>query len=263
MNEQLAAYIRESLRNGFSKVQIAERLRQEGWLDEDIQKALRTAEWRGTRKRALVLAIMGLVAFVFLCAGLYFLVISPIYVAKPFVEKPVQNVVDESMLEYVLTELGAYKLHANPFSGDVPEIEILVLDARQTFTATIEENVVRVRRGTATSPDARITVNQEAVLFLSNAQDEEEMGRQATQLLREREQRGLKAELLAEKGDLLLKGYLALYDEHKENIKAAGIIGGAVVELPLHASSVAGFIVIIIVLWGALVTRMALNRRQR
>ncbi len=215
----------------------------------------------------LLLVFLGLIAFILLCFGFYFFVISP-EAAKPVVEKPAQMaeagpaVVDERMLEYLLTELGAYKLHANSFSGDLPEFELMIAETQQKFAAVVKNNAVRVRQGSAESPDARITLNADAVLFLSSAANDGERKARAAQLLREREQRGLNAELLAGKGDLLLKGYLALYDENKDTIAASGLTGSAVAELPLHASSVAGFMVIIVVLWGALAMRLAFSRRH-
>ncbi len=164
--------------------------------------------------------------------------------------------VDETHLAYVLTELGAYKLHKNPFTGELPEIEIIITDTEQIFSAVIQDNEVVVVSGNAKSPDARISVDSYAVLELVGAENDEFKMR-ASELFNERDQRGYTGELVAGKAELLLKGYMGLYDEAKE---LGSPTGSVIEEVELAGSQVIGAFFIIVILWGSLILRMVLHR---
>jgi len=282
MDEKAVKYVQEHLHRGYTAAQVAEQLRTYGWPEEDIEDAL-TAVARKHRRHAMFMAsLAGFVAFLVLGILLYFIVIEPAFVAKPIVEQP--SIVSESVsrsaqtnglpgsapglltqavplvdtkhLVYVLTELGAYKLHENPFSGDIPEMEIYLQDIQQTFTATVESNIVHVREGVAESPDVRIEAGQDAIVALATANNPLVFKTWAAQLLREYEQRGYKGIILTNEKDLLLKGYLALYEQNQAAIESSGITGGAIIELPLLGSGMIGMYVIVLVLWGMLLVRM-------
>jgi hypothetical protein len=167
--------------------------------------------------------------------------------------------VNEQVLAEIIVQLGAYKLHANPFTGDLPEIEIYVMDTQETFTAVVQGNNVNVQRASAESPDARVEVTQDAIMELATAPDAAAFNQRAGTLFAEREQRGFTGTLYAGNTDLLLKGYLALYNEHKDALGGAEITGSAIAELPLAGSGLAGMFTIIIVLWGLLVLRLGLG----
>lgn len=272
MDKKLVTYVRSALHQGFTLAQVAERLRTQGWPEHDIEQALAAGSQHHRQKARLLFAIAGFIAFLLLGSAVFFLVISPAFVEKPVLERPLLEFVDENMIAYVLTELGAYKLHANPLSGDLPELEIKLTDLQQTFTAIVQDNVVRVSRGPAESPDVVVEVAQDAVLLLARAQTEDEFTQRTAQLLRERDQRGYNAMVFTDEKDLLLKGYLALYQEHQAVVEAsgiastaggpadAGITGGVIAELPLVGSGVIGMFVIILALWSALLLRLAFDR---
>jgi hypothetical protein len=286
MDEKAVKYVQEYLHRGYTATQVAEHLHNYGWPEQDIEDAL-TAVARRHKRRALFMAsLAGFVALLALGILTYFIVIEPAFVAKPAVEQP--SIVSESVsrtaqtnglpgtapglltravplvdtkhLVYVLTELGAYKLHENPLTGDIPEMEIYLKDIQQTFTVTVDENNVHVRDGIAESPDVRIDANQNAVVALATANNPFVFKTWAAQLLREYEQRGYTATLLTSEKDLLLKGYLALYEQNQEAIEDAGITGGAIVELPLLGSGMIGMYVIVLALWSALLVRMRLGK---
>lgn len=277
----MVKYVQEHLHRGYTAAQVAEHLRKYDWTEEDIEDAL-TAVARKHKQHALfMMALAGFVAFLVLGILLYFIVVEPAFVEKPVLERPAPvsqsvtrgsrvaglgdqqalltqavPVIGAQHLTYVLTELGAYKLHENPFTGDPPEMEILVRDLQQTFAAIVENNAVSVRKGIAQSPDMRVEATQDDITLLSTASNNREFQNRAAQLLREREQRKLTGTLLTSKQDLVFKGYLALYGEHQDIVAAAGITGGAITELPLLGSGMIGMYVIVLVLWGLLLVRM-------
>ncbi len=269
MDKKLVSYVQSTLHQGHSLSDVSERLRKEGWSEYDVQTALAAAT-TGHRNRAkFIVAITGFIAFLIIGILVYLLVIAPVFVEKPALEQPIllsQSTtpgvlfIDETHLAYVLNELGAYKLHANPFSGSIPELEIVLADIPQTYTATVEDNIVRVRKGPAQHPDVHVELTQDAVVTLTTAKDKDEMQARASQLLAERDQRGFVGELRTSAQDLLLKGYLALYKEQEATIEAAGITGGVAAEVPLAGSGLIGVYVLMLLLWYLVIFRMTLDR---
>ncbi len=261
MDKNLVRQVLEDLRRGYSRDEVAERLKQDGWHEDEIHEALAYAAGSHIRKARLAIALLGFAAFIVLGLLFYFIFISPSYVEEPeVVETVVQPqpalVVDETGIGRVLTGLGAYKLHANPFTGDLPEIEVVVTDTNQVFGAVVKDKAVQVVQGSAGSPDARIYVTKDAVLRLASAQDEQQLKEFAMQVFSERNERGYRGELVAGQADLLLKGYLALYKEAKETAPSGAVVSG----IELAGSQVTGMFLILVVLWGALLVRVAFYR---
>jgi hypothetical protein len=325
MDKKLVKYIQDNLHKGYSHADVAERLREEGWEDEDIQTALADAAKSHIERSRLALALVGLAAFIVLGLIVYFFVISPSFVQTPEIEKPVllteqvtqqaggmqsgtpelasqteafvypqqeaitsetspaeepvaepvqqapetvqkapqqqpavsMSQIDSTHIAYVLTALGAYKLHANPFSGALPELEIIITDIGKTFDAVVQDNKVVVKEGSSKSPDVTISVDQDAVVQLLAAETPDQLSVTATKLFNERNQRGYKGELLAAQTDLLLKGYLGLYNDAK---KLASPTGSVVSDVELVGSQLTGMFLMIVILWAALILRMALSR---
>ncbi|MEM4240264.1 MAG: hypothetical protein QXK08_03670, partial [Candidatus Woesearchaeota archaeon] len=170
--------------------------------------------------------------------------------------------IDEKHIAYLLTQMGMYKLHPNPFTGALPEIEIALSDTGQIFSAFVQDNEVIVTPGSAANPDARLTVTQDAIAELISAQNSEQLKQTAAELFSEREQKGFKGELIASQTDLLLKGYLALYKEAKAIASPTGAVASdfGLSDVELMGAQAVGMFVIIVVLWGALLLRMALHR---
>jgi hypothetical protein len=296
MHRKLAKYVQENLHQGYSLGQVTARLRQEGWEEGDIQKALAIAAQGHVRKSRFLIALAGLLLFVFIGIIIRLFVIAPAFVERPeyvppilasqqarapqetggqqelpvlvsmageLLPEPVQApAINEKVLSEVLVQLGMYKLHANPFTGDLPETEIYLMDLQETFTAVVQGNDVQVQRAAAEDPDAHVEVTQDAIMELATAPNANEFRLRAQNLLAEREQRGFSGAIYAGNADLLLKGYLALYNEHKDALGGAEITGGAIAELPLAGSGLAGLFTIIIVLWGALVLRLGLGWQE-
>ncbi len=185
---------------------------------------------------------------------------EPVAVQETPVQPPAeqQPQINSDQLAYVLTKLGAYKLHANTFTGAKPELEIELVDIGKIFSAVVEDNEVVVSEGRAKAPDAKIKADTYAVSSLVSASDAD-FKEKAAQLLNEREQRGYTGELVAGKGDLLLKGYLGLYDDMKAMFAPESPTGQVVSDLSLIGSELIGMFFLIAVLWAALILRMAVR----
>lgn len=303
-------YVSENLHKGYSMADIAERLRQEGWEERDVQDALTAAAKQHQHNAAFGIAVAGFAAFIVLGLLVYFVILSPSFVKAPAVEKPalvdssqqtytagqaqagqeleaVAEQISEPVSEqapelvavqetavqppaeqkqqitadqvaYVLTKLGAYRLHANTFTGAKPELEIALSDTNQVFSAVVEDNKVVVSEGHANAPDARVKADTYAVSSLVSAGDSD-FKEKAVQLLNEREKRGYTGELVAGKGDLLLKGYLGLYEDMKAMFVPESPTGKVVSDLSLMGSELIGMFFLIAVLWAALILRMAVR----
>ena len=140
----------------------------------------------------------------------YFFIISPTFVVKPIIEKPslsAGEAVEEEHIQYLINELGAYKLHKAPLSDQTPVIEILVTNPNQYFTVTVEGNVPKTVPGRADDPDIRISGSSEAVVQLLSAAD---ITAESKKLSGEGK---IDIEVLKEMPELVAMGYKALYDE--------------------------------------------------
>ena len=285
MDKKVVMYVRENLHKGYSHAQVAAHLRDSGYPDDTIAEALTAASRSHRRTLHFLIASAGLVALLILGLLAYAFVIAPAGVEKPIVLKPVlsQQAAQGQMVEsaaaesttaplesvrtpvtvaeltYVLTELGAYKLHPNIFTGELPVIEIIVVDEQKTFVAVVEDNRVRVQEGTAGTSDVRIAATQDAIHALAAAKDDAEFQARATQLLAERDERGLGGEIRTSEKNLLLKGYLVLYNQNKATVAAAGITGGAINTIPLASSELFGMFLLVTVIWGILLVRFRWN----
>ena len=160
------------------------------------------------RGKILAFSIM-----MFILAGAlyaYFFVISPTFVAKPTIERPslaAGEPVEEKHIQYLVNELGAYKLHNPPLSNQMPVIEILVTPANQYFTVKVEGNIPRTTPGRAEDPDIRISGSRDSVAQMLMSGD---IAAEAKKLSDEGK---INVEILKEMPELIAMGYKALYDE--------------------------------------------------
>ncbi|MBU3896560.1 MAG: hypothetical protein KJ697_01340 [Nanoarchaeota archaeon] len=133
----------------------------------------------------------------------YFILFSP-FSSKPNIEKPIGSVVNETHIAWLVNELGSYKLHSNPVTGEEPEMEIV---CSKTYDVMIEKGYPNVVEGSATNPDIRITTQDQFILELLNETD-------VLQNTYEMQQEGkLAIGMLKPQEDLALKGYITIYNE--------------------------------------------------
>ncbi len=168
---------------------------------ENIRQTIKESRVKGFRKKVVLLA-----AFILL-AGIgygYFGIISPV-VSKPAVEKSVftGNVTAEDV-NYVVNELGAYKLHPS-LAGEKAEIELVT--AGKTFSVTTENGRTVTKEGAATDPDIRIAASVEVFATLLSAADIK------AEIQNQYNDGAVRVDVLKDATVLALKGYKGIYDE--------------------------------------------------
>jgi hypothetical protein len=295
MDKKLVSYVDSVLDEGYSLKDAGERLKQEGYEDAEIEVALSHASHNHERHTRLFVALAGFAAFIVLGVLIYVFVIVPTMVPvpeeyrAPLINQAVTRgtqlgsapeqqslsstqapTVSEDDIASVLTLLGAYKLHANPLTGKPPEIEIILTDTQQTFDASVTGNKVNVWLGAAPHPDVTVRLTRDAIAALAGAKTADEFKSTAATLFRERNQRGYTGELHTSTQDMLLKGYLSLYNDNKDAIESAKktpsgalVTGNAFLDLPLAGSGLAGMFATISIVWGAVLLRMGIASRKK
>jgi len=164
-------------------------------------------------KLAPVVFILAL--FLILSIGyVYFFQISPTFVNKPELEKPSQEFLTENHVEFLLNELGAYKLHKDPFTGEPPYIEVVVDEV--SYYITVENNEIKIIEHC--DPDLRIYSNPEVLLQMFQSKNIEE---EITKLFLEGK---ISIEILADEKTLALKGYKTIYDAISDNELTGNVV---------------------------------------
>jgi len=154
------------------------------------------------------MAIIAAVAVIAVLAYAYFFIISPTFVAKPVLPKPVlAEAPVAGNVNWAVNELSAFKLHPDPISGEPAVMEIVITDAGKTFTSTTTNNVPATTEGPATNPDIRMKLTSADFARLYNSADPPA---EATALYHEGK---AQIELLKSTATLAVKGYKAIYDE--------------------------------------------------
>ena len=125
---------------------------------------------KSNRKKYAIVAVVAIVAVL---AGIYFFVINPIFVMKPFIPKAAlgEDIIADNV-NWLVNELGAYKLHANPLTGETPQMEILITDTGENFTSTTIGNMPSTNMGIPVegpTPDIRIKVGKANFAELYNS----------------------------------------------------------------------------------------------
>jgi hypothetical protein len=153
----------------------------------------------------LVLAVIATVLFY-----AYFFIISPTFVFKPQLTKPTLaegEPVGTEHIQWLVNELGAYKLHDSPLSGDKSEIEMYVTTEKKYFSVVTENNVPKATEGRASDPDIRISGSRQVIVQLLASSDmladTKSMANDGT----------IQLDILKDMAELVPKGYKALYDE--------------------------------------------------
>lgn len=151
---------------------------------------------------------------ILICAGafFYFSQLSPSFVPKPTIEKPVmvqsteEFQVQEEQISYLMSSIGAYKLQKIPFSSNYPEMEVLITDSDEVFTVKVMDNQVTTTIGEADNPDLRITGDKQTVYDILKSDSMKDA------LLVKYRKGLIQIDLLKNDKELMLKGYKAIYD---------------------------------------------------
>ncbi|MBU0757656.1 MAG: hypothetical protein KKF44_06305 [Nanoarchaeota archaeon] len=166
------------------------------------------------KKRILVI-IAVLTIILVLGVIFYYFVLSSATAKKPILEKPEITEMDknskvievkEEVIDYVSNELGAYKLHSDPATGNIPEIEFIVSDTKEIFTVMVIDGITKTEKGEAVKPDIRLTASKDILFQLVESDDFE---RAIYDMVSESK---VGIQILADEKTLALKGYKAIYD---------------------------------------------------
>ncbi|MCM2325304.1 MAG: hypothetical protein NDI94_02485 [Candidatus Woesearchaeota archaeon] len=206
--KDLRDYVKEARRHKVPESQIRKKLIEAGWSEEHIKKAL-------ARKKFPIFTFITILLIAFLLYT-YFFILSPTNVEKPQMERPPiqqaesnvtmgQGKVGDDHVEYIVNELGGYKLHDEPLSGEPPVIEFIVSDTKDTYSVIIEDNVPIVKESDA-KPDLRISGDAATLLRLCSSKS---LQSEIVPMVKEGT---IQIEIITDEKTLALKGYKSIYD---------------------------------------------------
>ena len=168
-----------------------------------------------------ILAVLAIVLVVVAFGGAYYFVIQPNMVAKPFIPKPYfdadslekiragESVVREEHINYIINEIGAYKLK-NPFGKDsYPIMEFVITDLDDMYYSYVKDHIPFTKKGNAKGEDIVINGNQEIVYEVLSSDNVFRAVQAANS------EGKIQVELVSDMKTLASKGYLSLYDALK------------------------------------------------
>jgi hypothetical protein len=152
---------------------------------------------------------IGIVALLIFIAFLYVFVVSPVFVMKPSLTKLTlasPSDIGSDHVNWMLNEVGAYKLHSYLLFGELPVIESVITDQNRKFTTTIRNNYPTTVGGAANNPDIRFSMNSADFMTLYAAPN-------VLAKAQEMRKSGLiKVDILKDEFTMAVKGYKAIYD---------------------------------------------------
>ena len=153
----------------------------------------------------------------FLVAGVgyvYFFQISPAFVDKPELDKPVitdeTTEVEEEEIMYLLNELDAYKLHVDPLTKELPIIKVIINDANKEYYYTILENQLEVIEDG--DPDIILNGDTEQIIEIMSSDNFDDAVVNAFY------DGKIDLEIISDEKTLALKGYKSIYDKMSNGI---------------------------------------------
>lgn len=183
-------------------------------------------DWGSLKERlhkilGYVMVIIAIVLVVGVFGGAYYFVIAPNLVSKPFIPKPDlpedalsnikagKNVINASHLNYLINEIGAYKLK-KPFGTDnYPIMEFVLTDVDEIYYAYVKDNLPKTKEGNAKGEDIVIKGTQEVVFNILKSDDVKAAVKEAN------DNGDIQVDLIANMKTLATKGYLSIYDTLK------------------------------------------------
>jgi len=168
-----------------------------------------------------VMAILAIVIVVVVFGGAYYLVIAPNLVQKPFVEKPTlpsdalakieagEEVIVEGHINYLINEIGAYKLKKVFGIESYPVMEFVITDTNERYYSYIKDHKPVSKKGNAKGEDIVITGSQEIILKILESDNIQAAVKEAN------DNEEIHVELVADMKTLASKGYLSIYDALK------------------------------------------------
>jgi|SRR3989339_1187750 len=168
-----------------------------------------------------ILAIIAVVVVVAVFGGAYYLVIAPNLILKPYIEKPAlpedalekinggEDIIKEGHINYIMNELGAYKLHKTFGTNNLPIVEVVFKDVDKRYYSYVKDNMPVTKEGNAKGEDIVIEIDQETAYNILESNS-------PLATIKESVNNGdIDTELVADMKTLAMKGYLSLYEVSK------------------------------------------------
>jgi len=165
-----------------------------------------------------IMAIIAVILIIAAFGGAYYFVIAPSLISKPFIEKPSlpedglsriklgEQVINSSHINYVINEIGAYKLRKKFGTKDYPIMEFVLTDVNKRYYSYVRDHIPKTKKGNAKGEDIVIKGSQETVVAIL----------ESTSILAEvkeaRDDGRIQVELVSDMKTLAVKGYLSIYD---------------------------------------------------
>ncbi|MBU0628767.1 MAG: hypothetical protein KKC75_06260 [Nanoarchaeota archaeon] len=165
-----------------------------------------------------IMGIISLILVVAVFGGAYFFIIAPNMVSKPFMEFPFfsadalakikagNEVINASHINYVINELGAYKLNKPIFTKNYPIMEFVLTDIGKMYYSYVDKHMPVTEKGNPKNPDISIRASQETVYNTLKSDDVKDFVKKSV------EDGTIKFNLTADMTTLARKGYLSLYN---------------------------------------------------
>ena len=167
------------------------------------------------------LVVIAVIVVLAVFGGAYYFIIAPNLISKPLIEKPVlaadglykigagESVISAEHINYLINEIGAYKLKKPFGSEDYPIMEFLLTDTNERYYAYVKDNVPKTKKGNAKAEDIIIKGSQETVFKIISSDN-------LILAVKEAEDKGeVEVEFTSDMKVLAVKGYLSLYDTLK------------------------------------------------
>lgn len=168
-----------------------------------------------------VMVIIALILVVLVFGSAYYFVIAPNLVSKPFIEKPSlpedvleriragEHIINSSHINYIINEIGAYKLK-NPFgTKKYPIMEFVLSDIGKRYYSYVKDHIPITKEGNAKDEDIIIKANQETAMDIINSDNPSKEVKEAN------DNGKIQVELVSDMKTLATKGYLSVYDTLK------------------------------------------------
>ena len=168
-----------------------------------------------------IMAVISIILVVVAFGGAYYFVIAPNMISKPFIEKPTlpedglsriksgEQIIGAEHINYLINEIGAYKLRKKFGTKNYPIMEFLLTDINVRYYSYVKDNMPVTKKGNAKDEDIIIKGSQEVAFNVLGSDD-------TSIAVKEAKDKGdIEVEIVSDMKTLAVKGYLSIYDTLK------------------------------------------------
>lgn len=229
--KEMLRKIRNSFRVGKSKAHVIEALQNQGYKLEYIDKMINKAE---APKTFIIVSSVILIVLIALGISSYFL-----FFHNPAVKQEISNPlagykiifsdgsyasilrenqtgdslteiniseikIEPTFISYLMNEIGAWKLHKNKLTGELPIINLEV--SQEDFSTKIDEDI-ETTKSLSEDADMSFVTEKESIVMAMLSENPGEVFKESIQ------EGETQIETIASETELFAKGYLDLYNE--------------------------------------------------